>query len=153
MKNELKKLQDNLMDGIIDGESYKSILSRYSSAISEAESELMTINSLDSDKKARLIHAVSIVDNLENYYREASHQNKIQLLGSIFPEMIEFDGINCRTTSINQALALCLSFDKGSSEKENGTLPEKLVVSRWVEPTGRKSNIFLQFEDLNSTSL
>jgi hypothetical protein len=54
----------------------------------------------------------------------------------IFPEMIEFDGNKCRTTKINEALALCLSIDKGFSETKNRTLPEKLEVSGWVENTG-----------------
>lgn len=49
--------------------------------------------------------------------------------------MIEFNGEKCRTTKINEALALCLSVDKGLSKKENRTLPEKLEVSGWVVQT------------------
>ncbi len=84
----------------------------------------------------RIKESLAISQNLSKLWNDSTLEVRQQLLGSIFPEMIEFDGINCRTTSINQALALCLSIDKGSSEKENGTLPEKLVVSRWVENTG-----------------
>jgi site-specific DNA recombinase len=124
------------MDGIIDGEAYKSILSRYSNAITEAKSELQTIISLDSDKKTMLKHALSIVDNLGNYYREVSHKNKIQLLGSIFPEMVEFDGNKCRTPRLNEAVRLCLSADKGYSKNKNWKPHEKLEVSSWVEPEG-----------------
>lgn len=52
----------------------------------------------------------------------------------------------CRTASVNEVLLLSLSIDKGYSENKNRILPEKLVVSGRVEPTGEKSNLISEFQ-------
>ncbi|MFT4526238.1 MAG: hypothetical protein ACI9UR_002653 [Bacteroidia bacterium] len=74
-----------------------------------------------------LVHSGSVwlKPNLNHHdFARLTRQNPI------FPEMIEFDENKCRTTKINQALALCLSIDKDWSEIKNGTLSEKLEVPR-----------------------
>ncbi|MGB0369607.1 MAG: hypothetical protein ACPGD8_09385, partial [Flavobacteriales bacterium] len=103
----LEMLQDNLADGAISSDEYREIKTRYARLKFEAEEELSSISSGESEKKKLLEQAVSMLRSLGNRFTNADAENKIRILGSIFPEMIEFDGINCRTTSINQALALC----------------------------------------------
>ena len=97
------------------------------------------LNSLEvdtKDKTALLKKALGVITEMGTLYSKADSKAKIKLLGSIFPEMLEFDGNKCRTTKINEAVALCLSIDKGFSKNKNRILPEKLEVSGWVENTG-----------------
>ena len=97
------------------------------------------LNSLEvdtKDKTALLKKALGVITEMGTLYSKADSKAKIKLLGSIFPEMIEFDGKKCRTTKINEAVALCLSIDKGFSKNKNRILPQKLEVSGWVENTG-----------------
>ncbi len=117
-KTRLEKLQDNLADGAITSDEYREMKTRYTRLKNETEEELSSLSSNVSKKKKLLEQAVAVLRSLGNTFKQASSENKIQLLGSIFPEMIEFDGIKCRTTSINQALALCLRVDKGFSKKK-----------------------------------
>lgn len=81
-----------------------------------------------------LKETLKTINGLGEYYRTSSHETKIQLLCSIFLEMIEFDGVKCRTPYLNEAVRLCLSADKGYSENKNWKPHEKLEVSSWVEP-------------------
>ena len=112
------------------------MLTRYTAAINSANDELKNMREEDSDKKVMLKEAIELINNLGGYYNKASHQGKVRLLGSIFPEMIEFDGIKCRTPKINQAILLCLNADKGLQKNKSWKPHEKLEVSSWVEPEG-----------------
>ena len=49
---------------------------------------------------------MSLLDNMERFIRDAPVEAKIKLLGSIFPEKIEFDGKNYRTNGYNKVLDL-----------------------------------------------
>ncbi len=61
---------------------------------------------------------------------------KKKILGSIFPEMIEFDGIKCRSPKINEVILLCLNANKGFRQNKNGTTHGKLELSRLVGDEG-----------------
>jgi site-specific DNA recombinase len=135
-KQRLVKLQDKLIDGIISTEDYPEIRQRYSESLNDLEDRLDQLTEDNEDKRLMIRNALTVVNNLGNYFEQSDSKNKIKLLGSIFPEMIEFDGEKCRTTRLNQAVALCLTADKGYSQKENRILPQNLEVSGWVENTG-----------------
>lgn len=130
----IERLEDNLADGMVSTTDFTEMKSRFVKLKQDALDELHELRSDNSEKSALLDKAVQVIYNLGNHYTEADVKSKMQILGSIFPEMIEFDGEKCRTTKINEALALCLSIDRGFSENKNRILPEKLEVSGWVEP-------------------
>ena len=54
----------------------------------------------------KLKYSISLLDNMERFVRDAPVETKIKLLGSIFPQRIEFDGKNYRTTEYNKVLDL-----------------------------------------------
>jgi site-specific DNA recombinase len=132
----IQTLQDNLADGVIGGDDYREMRTRYISLRDEATRKLSELSSNVSEKKELLEKAVGILNSLGDMFENGNVETRSKLLGSIFPEMIEFDGEKCRTTSINEALLLCLSIDAGFSQNKNRTLPEKLVVSGLVVPAG-----------------
>lgn len=132
----LEKLQDDLADGNITGEEYREMRTRYSSTKQKALEELESLSSGVAHKKELIRKGVNMMKSLGDRFSKASLKEKNLLLGSIFSEMIEFDGKKCRTAFVNEALLLCLSIDKGYSENKNRILPEKLVVSGRVVPAG-----------------
>jgi site-specific DNA recombinase len=132
----IERLEDNLADGAISSEDFVRMKTRFSNSKHQAEQELIDLKTDNSEKTELLKRALDVIYGLGDFYSEEDAKGKVKLLGSIFPEMIEFDGKKCRTTKINEALALCLSIDKGLSKKENRILPEKLEVSGWVVPAG-----------------
>ena len=76
---------------------------------------------------------------MEGFFRDAPVKVKIKLLGSIFPEKIEFDGKNYRTNGYNKVLDLIYKQTKKlrGLEKENeesfSTFPAS-VPRAGVEP-------------------
>ena len=61
---------------------------------------------------------------------------KQRLIGSIFPENIEFDGKKCRTTRINDVLRYILHIDKELDKNKKGQISKKLSLSHLVVPPG-----------------
>ncbi|MFT6760221.1 MAG: site-specific DNA recombinase [Psychroserpens sp.] len=134
--SRIERLQDSLADGLMSYEDFNNMKSRFTSLQESAQKELDELQVDNTEKAALLNNALDVIYKLGEFYTEADAKRKIKILGSIFPEMLEFDGNKCRTTKINQAVALCLSVDKGFSENKNRILPQKLEVSGWVEPEG-----------------
>jgi site-specific DNA recombinase len=132
----IERLQENLADGEISSSDFSEMKPRFNKVKQAALDELKDLSVDNSEKSALLNQALEVIYKLGDFYTDANANRKIQILGSIFPEMLEFDGNKCRTTKINEAVALCLSIDKGFSKKENRILPQKLEVSGWVENTG-----------------
>ncbi|HAP68469.1 MAG TPA: recombinase family protein [Flavobacteriales bacterium] len=129
----IERLEDNLADVAISSEDFIRMKTRFSNSRNQAQQELIDLKVDNTEKSEILKRALDVIIGLGDFYADADAKSKIKLLGSIFPEMIEFDGKKCRTTKINEAITLCLSIDKGFSKKENRILPEKLEVSGWVD--------------------
>jgi site-specific DNA recombinase len=71
-------------------------------------------------------------------------EERRQLLGSIFPENLVFDGIEVRTARLNEGVDLIYQISSKLQGKKNGTNPFKLDLSREVHPEGQKSNLLLE---------
>ena len=69
---------------------------------------------------------------MEGFFRDAPVKVKIKLLGSMFPEKIEFDGKNYRTNAYNKVLDLIfretnkLRGNKNKIEKSLDTFPDSV---------------------------
>ena len=137
LQNErIERLQDNLADGVITSVDFVEMKGRYSELRQQAIEKINALDVDNSDKRLMIRKALDILSNLGEHYESADSKAKLKLLGSIFPEMIEFDGTKCRTPRVNEALALCVNIDRGLSKKQNRTLHDKLQVSGMVEPEG-----------------
>jgi site-specific DNA recombinase len=135
-EERIERLQDSLADGLLSSEDYLSMKGRYSSEHDRLKKEYQVLNGQVGDKRNLLKTAMNRMQQLGDHYQKANATNKLRLLSSIFPEMIEFDGNKCRTPSINQGLALCLNVDRGLRGNKNGKLHDKLEVSRLVARRG-----------------
>jgi site-specific DNA recombinase len=54
-------------------------------------------------------------------YETADIEKKREIISSMFPEKMTFDGFAVRTNRINEAVRLIYSLDKGLSENKNRT--------------------------------
>ena len=135
-ESRIKRLQDNLADGIVSSDDYVSMKGRYSNELQSARKELSLMGESEHGKEALIEKALGSLNRLGNHYADVDAAGKTKLLGSIFPEMIEFDGNKCRTPKMNEAAALCFSIDKGLSEKRKGTIHQKFELSPLVAPPG-----------------
>ena len=54
---------------------------------------------------------------IKRLYDKSTVAQKQEIISSIFPEKLQFDGIKCRTPRINDALRYILQIDKNLEEK------------------------------------
>ena len=102
------------------------------------------INPNRANIEPKLSYSISLLDNMEGYIRDAPVENKIKLLGSIFPEKIEFDGKNYRTNNYNKVLDLIFretnklqgnkNVKSGLSEENPDSVPRAGVEPARVAP-------------------
>ena len=135
-EQRMHRLQDSLADGEIGHADFREMHGRYAQLKQLVEQELTELMSDSTERSHLLKRAVDEVSRLGDLYQDGDTDTRLRLLGSIFPEKLEFDGENCRTTRLNAAVALCLSIDGHSSPQKNRTPASKLVVSGRVEPEG-----------------
>jgi site-specific DNA recombinase len=73
---------------------------------------------------------------LEKLYEKVDNKGKREIIGSIYPEKLVFDGFHYRTARLNEAVALIYSLDNSFSEKENGQTESIFDLSTLVPRTG-----------------
>jgi hypothetical protein len=56
----------------------------------------------------------------DKLYEKADNKMKREIIGSIYPEKLVFDGFHYRTARLNEAVSLIYSVGKGFSENKNG---------------------------------
>ncbi len=99
--------EDKYMDGEITKEQYNQMFERFNREIAERQ-ERINILTTENRKniEPQLAYAICLINNIDTYIRTAPVEVKIKLLGSMFPEKIEFDGENYRTNSFNKILEI-----------------------------------------------
>ena len=75
-------------------------------------------------------------------------KEKQKIIGSIFPEKLQFDGKKVRTAFFNEALFHFLSIDKGCSIIKKGQLNKNIKLSYKAPPLGLEPNSSNFFRDL-----
>ena len=75
-------------------------------------------------------------------------KEKQKIIGSIFPEKLQFDGKKVRTAFFNEALFHFLSIDKGCSIIKKGQLNKNIKLSYKAPPLGLEPYSYNFFRDL-----
>lgn len=73
---------------------------------------------------------------LDEVCEKGDNKIKREIIGSIYPEKIVFDGDNFRTARFNEVVQLIYTLGNGFSEKEKGQTEENFDLSRSVPGTG-----------------
>ena len=140
VEDMLNTLDDKLLSGTISDANYNRISQRYEKQISDLKQQIEVMKNPNRNLiEPKLSYSISLLDNMEGFFRDAPVKVKIKLLGSIFPEKIEFDGKNYRTNGYNKVLDLIYKQTKKlrGLEKENeesfSTFPAS-VPRAGVEP-------------------
>jgi len=133
LSKRIDKLQDLLVDGTIDPQSYGKTLSRYTSSQEMFEMELDGLKVSNTDEEQLIDTAFHQLKDFQKTYKNSEIHHKKELISSIFPEYLEFDGEKCRTPRINDVLRFILQIDKDLPKNKTGQISNKLSLSRLVE--------------------
>ena len=138
--NELGNARKLLLANEIEPSDYRSIKSDYEKKITGLESKLIELSRESSNIEPLLNKAVTTLSCLDELYEKADNKAKREIIGSIYPEKLTFDGFHYRTTRLNEAVELIYSMGKGCSEKESGQTESNfdlssLVPTKGIEPS------------------
>lgn len=74
--------------------------------------------------------------NLGQFYEERDNKYKREVVGSIFPEKLTFDGKDFRTARMNEAAEVIYSLDEGFSKNKTGQTEANFDLSSLVTRPG-----------------
>ncbi|WP_307384381.1 recombinase family protein [Chitinophaga terrae (ex Kim and Jung 2007)] len=136
IEKRIKKAEDDYYDSKIPFADYTGIKERY-------VKELMNIMGQIADKqmektpfKKYLSFGLSVVGNLQHYYKQAPVEVAQKLLGSIFPEKLTYEKNTFRTTKPNEVFTFMTSNIKGFEELKNKKVGKIADQSSMAPPAG-----------------
>ena len=105
VEERIERVNDKYFDGEITKAEKQQNLTRYEAEANrlKAQIEALRLNE-DLNIKEKMSYSFNLIGNLGTFFQSAPCEVKIKLLGSIFPEKIEFDGKKYRTKSYNKML-------------------------------------------------
>lgn len=101
------KADDKFLNDELDKDSYNRIVLKTKERQKELE-ERISMLQIENRKamEPKLKYSIDLISNLGDFIENAPLEVKIKLLGSMFPQKIEYDGKKYRTTEYNQVLDL-----------------------------------------------
>src|SRR5690606_12279243 len=108
LNEKLSVARDKLLSNVMDDEEFVELKKEYKQKIEKLEEQLSknnTSNPSEQEIHRKLNKALDIVQNVSNLYIDGNIEKKRTLIGSIFPEKLEFDGTQYRTARINSVFA------------------------------------------------
>ena len=143
IEEEIKKLEkrirnseDDLADRKIDVTVFNNTVNRYKNDISSLKAQLTDGKNEMSEYTKYLKKGIDLISNITTFYFTADVPAKRKLLSSIFNGNLIFSKENCRTPSLNKALLMIMSVDKGFSQQKTGGLFKYLTYTGNVESIG-----------------
>ena len=144
--NEIRKLNDRLskarellLEGDIDAGDYRAIkveceekLNRLEAQLAEATTHTKATMSIDK----LLDKAVSTLSQLDVIYSQADVTRKREIISSIYPEKLSFDGYQYRTPRINEAVQIIYQINNNLHKTKNRKSEDFFHLSGQVAATG-----------------
>ena len=107
VKGRLHKLEDMYMDNEITQDAFKNMQERYNKEINNLQNQIELYNNPNrSSIEPKLQYSMLLINNIDNYMRDAKVEVKCKLLGAMFPEKITYYGKSYRINAYNAVLDL-----------------------------------------------
>lgn len=138
LNSKMSKARDMLLLGKIDDEDYKIIKSESKEKIDWLENELSRhlAESKEVNINVRLEKALMAITNISSMYQNADIELKRFIIGSIYPEKLEFDGNTYRTIRRNVIAEYIFKINRELRNKKSGNYESIFHNSRLVLKTG-----------------
>jgi len=119
--SRLSKARDLLLSGNIESDDYRTIKSDIDAKIHRIEAKLTGALSPVLNVEPLLDSAIANISQLDSLYESGTVLQQRKIIGSMFPEKLTFDGLEYRTTRVNEALTTMLLIFSKLSIKKKGT--------------------------------
>ncbi|MBO7049542.1 MAG: recombinase zinc beta ribbon domain-containing protein [Bacteroidaceae bacterium] len=105
LKQRANRVRDLFYDGQIAKEEKEDTIQRITKEMVSLENQIEEQRLINNPSIKKMIdYSINLIANMGKFFEQAPMEVRIKLLGSIFPEKIEFDGENYRTNSYNKML-------------------------------------------------
>ena len=104
---------------------FRDMKSKYTEQLDRLNDRL-AVREQDQDVPGLLDAGIDNLLKLDYIYQDGEIEKKREVIGSMYPEKLTFDGERLRTTRINEAARIIYTPDKAFSENEkgqNGNIP------------------------------
>lgn len=134
VNSKLSKARKKLITGEIDASDYRQFKLECEEEMKSLESKLTTLNYKPETINTLLDKAFNKLSHLDILYIQSSTVQKREIISSMFPEKLTFDGFNYRTIRLNEAVRLIYNLGKDLDKIEKGTKCNFSQMSPWVTP-------------------
>ena len=136
LNSRLAKARELLLSSDLDGADYKEIKSEAERKIAILEGRALNLDKGTTSIAPLLDKALNNLTRLDTLYEESDTKRKREIIGSIYPEKMTFDGIGYRTSRLNEAIELIYKLGEGFGENEKGQTSKKTDLSSLVTRPG-----------------
>lgn len=123
LAKKLDVLDDKLLNGELDSDSYQRILKRLKSSEKLIKQNIKDLQLSTDDFDKYIEFGSHLVSNISSVYKKASTPLKKRIIGSIYPEKLIYDGKKYRTSKRNKVFEIfdlkIRELDRLKKEKAN----------------------------------
>ena len=149
LNEKLSVARDKLLSNVIDDLEYLELKKEIKEKIDYFEEQLAKNNVPDTNGQNiqhKLNKALNLIENVSKVYIQGDVEKKRVLIGSIFPEKLEFDGTRYRTARMNSVVDYIFQINNELHKNKNRKNDLKnhfscLVPEVGIEPTLRRTRV------------
>lgn len=138
-KNKAREL---LLADAMESDDYRSIKTECERSMIQLEQKLSN-QSTFLDVDPLIDKAVNFLDNIDTIYMNGDVMFKRDIIGSMFPGKLEFDGIHYRTTRVNEVVRVIYSMGEAFNKIKMVQTSNICDLYQEVIPIVQISNLFL----------
>jgi site-specific DNA recombinase len=135
-ESQLAKARNLLMINQIEALDYRDIKSDYGTTLTKLKARFSGLNSDQDDIEKLLNQGIKNLYRLNSIYQNSKFVECRDLIGSIYPENLIYDGIGFRTTRINEAVQLMYLINRELDANKKETNQNISVLSLMVGDEG-----------------
>jgi site-specific DNA recombinase len=143
LEEKLSYIRDLLSSKQIEPADYREMKTDYASKLEKLEAKLGNGNNETAEIKDLLSKGIKALLRLDYIYETGDIEKKREIISSIYPEKMTFDGFALRTNRINEVVQLIYSLDYGLNENKNRTNQNNSSLSCQVVLPVQFSNLFI----------
>jgi site-specific DNA recombinase len=136
LNTRMRNARELLADQKIDADDYRELKQDCTSKITILEAKLGGCFNAEKNIDGLLQKAMGNLCSVKSLYEAGTVAQKRQIISSMYPEKMTFDGFQYRTLRLNEAVRLIYMLDKGFGEIKKRKSNENLCLSGWVELQG-----------------
>ena len=135
LEEKIGYIRDLLSSKQIEPADFREMKTEYSTKLDKLEVKLSASNHDKVDINSLLSKGVNNLLKMDYIYETTDIEKKREIISSMYPEKMTFDGFALRTNRINEVARLIYSMDVGYSENKNRTNQNNSSLSCQVGTT------------------